>query len=246
MLKAALNGNRKHASHPALPLRAAELAADAAACAKAGAAAIHIHPRDDDGRETLAGDVVDQRVRAVRLAAGVAVGVSTGAWIEPDPRHRAELISAWREPDLASVNLSEDGAEAVMAALVEAGVGIEAGIWSVDDAERLAASGFAARVVRVLVEIVYPADDPAAEAMRIDERLDRLGIAAPRLHHGEEGATWPILRQAVTLGRDTRIGLEDTLLLPDGTRAPSNEALVRAAVRIQDRHFHDREGFYMT
>src|SRR5258708_30116834 len=64
-------------------------------------------------------------------------------------------------------------------------------IWSVGDAERLAASGFAARVVRVLVEIVHPVDDPAAEAMTIDERLDRLGIATPRLHHGEQDATWP-------------------------------------------------------
>jgi uncharacterized protein (DUF849 family) len=229
MLKAALNGERERGSHPALPLGAAELAADAAACVRAGAAAIHIHPRDDDGRETLAADVVDQTVRAVRLAAGVAVGVSTGAWIEPDPRRRAELVSAWREPDMASVNLSEDGAETVMQALLDAGIGIEAGIWSVDDAERLAASGFAARVVRVLVEIAHPVLDPEAEAMTIDERLDRLGIAAPRLHHGEEDATWPVLRQAVTLGRDVRIGLEDTLFFPDGARAPSNEALVLAA-----------------
>lgn len=232
MLKAALNGNRKQGSHPALPLGADELSADAAACVRAGAAAIHIHPRDDDGRETLGGDVVDETVRAVRLAAGVAVGVSTGAWIEPDPRRRADLVSAWREPDMASVNLSEDGAEAVMEALFDAGVGVEAGIWSIDDAERLAASGFAARVVRVLVEIVHPADNPAAEAMAIDRRLDRLGIAVPRLHHGEEGATWPVLRQAVTLGRDIRIGLEDTLFLPDGTQTPSNEALVRAAARL--------------
>src|SRR5579863_3182235 len=52
MLKAALNGGRTRGSHPALPLRADQLAADAAACARAGAAAIHIHPRDDDDRET--------------------------------------------------------------------------------------------------------------------------------------------------------------------------------------------------
>ena len=89
MLKAALNGDRERGSHPALPFGAAELAADAAACVRAGAAAIHIHPRDDEGWETLAADVVDHTVRAVRLAAGVAVGVSTGAWIEPDPRRRA-------------------------------------------------------------------------------------------------------------------------------------------------------------
>jgi uncharacterized protein (DUF849 family) len=81
----------------------------------------------------------------------------------------------------------------------------------------------------VLVEIVHPVQDPAVEAMTIDERLDHLGIAAPRLRHGEEDATWPVLRQAAALGRAIRIGLEDTLFFPDGALAPSNEALVLAA-----------------
>ena len=44
-----------------------------------------MHPRDRDGRETLDPDVIDAAVREVRAACGVPVGVSTGAWIEPDP-----------------------------------------------------------------------------------------------------------------------------------------------------------------
>ena len=43
-------------------------------------------PRDPEGRETLDERVVDAVVRPVRSAAGVPVGVSTGAWIEPAPR----------------------------------------------------------------------------------------------------------------------------------------------------------------
>jgi len=31
-----------------------------------------------------------------------------------------------------------------------------------------------------------------------------------------------VLRQALALGRDVRVGLEDTLLLPDGTPARGN------------------------
>ena len=65
------------------------------------------------------------------------MGVSTGAWIEPDLERRVELIAGWSAPDYASVNLSEDGADDVMRALLGAGVGIEAGVWSVEDAERL-------------------------------------------------------------------------------------------------------------
>jgi uncharacterized protein (DUF849 family) len=228
LLKAALNGSREPGAHDALPLTAQRLAADALACARAGAGAIHLHPRDVDGRESLDPSVIDPVVSAVSAACGVPVGVSTGAWIEPDPERRAVTVAAWREPDMASVNLSEDGAEPVMRALLGADIGVEAGIWSAEDAERLAATGLAPRLTRVMVEIVRDVPDPAAEARQIDAALDRLGIGGPRLHHGEHAATWPVLRQALRLGHDTRIGLEDTLVLPDDSPAPSNEALVRA------------------
>jgi uncharacterized protein (DUF849 family) len=238
VLKAAINGARRAGSHPALPLSVDELAADAAACVRAGAAAIHLHPRDASGQETLAQHEVDETVRAVRAAirsasaGGVPVGVTTGAWIEADPERRAALVSTWHEPDMASVNLSEAGSEAVMHALLHAGIGIEAAVWSVDDVERLAASGATDRLVRVLVEILRPVDDPAAEARSIEKRLDDFGIAAPRLHHGTGQATWRVLQQAVQLGRDIRVGLEDTFRLPDGTDAPSNSALVTAALQL--------------
>jgi uncharacterized protein (DUF849 family) len=54
----------------------------------------------------------------------------------------------------------------------------------------------------------------------------------PGLIHGEEEAAWPLLRHALALGYDTRIGLEDTFHLPDGTKAVSNVALVRAALAL--------------
>lgn len=235
MLVAALNGSRSPGSHPALPLTASELAADAVACVGAGVAAVHIHVRSNGGVETLDPEVVDETARVVRAAAGVPVGVSTGAWIDPDPARRAELVSSWREPDMASVNLSEDGAGSVIEALLDAGIGVEAGIWTVDDAERLAASGLAARIDRILVEIVHPTHDPVREVTAIERTLDLLGIGLPRLIHGEEEATWRVLRYAVALGYDTRIGLEDTFHLPDGPVAASNAALVEAALALRTR-----------
>ena len=114
MLQAALNGDRARAEHPAVPLSPPELARDAAACVAAGAGAIHMHPRDREGRERLDAQVVDAVVATVRAACGVPVGVSTGAWIERDLERRLELIRAWREPDYASVNLSEPGAPEVL------------------------------------------------------------------------------------------------------------------------------------
>lgn len=202
---------------------------------RAGAGALHLHPRDRAGRESLDAAVVDPVVCVVRAACGVPVGVATGAWVEPDPERRAELVSRWTKPDFASVNLSEAGAVEVMEALLAANIGVEAGVWSVEDAERLARSGLAARVTRVLVEVLEGSGSPAAAtARRIDAALDRLAITADRLHHGEREATWPVLRQALVLGRATRIGFEDTLVLPDDTFAQSNAELVAAAAALRD------------
>jgi uncharacterized protein (DUF849 family) len=213
-----------------------ELARDAAACAAAGAEALHLHPRDDQGRERLNPDVIDDVASRVKAACGLPVGVSTGAWIEPDLARRLELVGAWTAPDYASVNLSEPGAAEIMEALIRAGVGIEAGVWSVEDAERLATSGLAHRVTRILVE---PVDVSAADAVPVVDRihgaLDRLGLTAPRLQHGDGQATWVLLSDAIRRGLDSRIGLEDTLEEPDGEPTAGNEALVRAARRLGAR-----------
>jgi uncharacterized protein (DUF849 family) len=231
LLKGCLNGRHDADAHPALPLTATALAADTAAAVSAGATAVHVHPRDSDGRETLDGDLVDATVATIRRAnPGVPVGVSTGAWILPDPTVRAEAVATWREPDFAGVNLSEPGHRDVMAALTANGIAIEAGIWTVEDVDALARSGYADRVLRILVE---PADaDPVgavATAAAIDDALDTVGIDAPRLHHGRGLATWAVLRRATELSHGIRVGLEDTFVLPDGRRAADNAALVAAA-----------------
>ena len=198
LLQAALNGDLTKAAHPAVPLSIEELARDAAVCVRAGAGAIHLHPRDPQGRERLDAEIVDEVIRKVREACGVPVGVTTGAWIEPDPERRVELVRAWRAPDYTSVNLSEPGATDLMKALIQAGAGIEAGVWSVEDAERLAASGLGGHVTRILVE---PVEVPAADAVPLIENihraLDGFGLTAPRLQHGDGEATWVLITDAI-------------------------------------------------
>jgi len=229
-LQATLNGDLTKAAHIAVPVSVEELARDATACVAAGARAIHLHPRDAEGRERLDAEVVDAVVVAVRIACGVPVGVSTGAWIEPDLARRLALVQAWRAPDNASVNMSEAGAPDVMRALIRVGVGIEAGVWTVEDAERLAASGLGGQVTRILVEpVAASAADALGLVADIHRALDRLGLTAPRLQHGDGEATWVLLTDAIRRGLDTRIGLEDTLYEPNGERTTGNEALVRAA-----------------
>jgi uncharacterized protein (DUF849 family) len=237
LLQAALNGDRDKAAHPATPVSVEELERDASACVAAGAHAIHMHPRDPEGRQTLEAGAVDGAVARVRRACGVPVGVTTSAGIEPDPERRLRLVGAWREPDYTSVNLSEPGAPELIGVLVGMGVGVEAGVWMVEDAELLAACGLGAKVTRILVEPgelqLENSQDEATTALElvdaIHRTLDRYGLLAPRLQHGDGRIAWVLLRDAVRRSLDTRIGLEDTLFGPDDERAAGNEELVRAA-----------------
>jgi uncharacterized protein (DUF849 family) len=226
-----------------VPLSVEKLAQDATDGVAAGARAIHLHPRDPEGHETLEAVLVDEVVTNVRAACGVPVGVRTSAEIEPDPERRLGLVRAWRAPDYASVNLYEAGATKVMKALVEAGVGIDAALWTAEDAARLAASGLSGRVTRVLVEPgelqLQDSEDKTADALGLVEdihrALDQLDVNSPRLQHGDGGVTWVLLMDAISRGLDTRIGLEDTLLGPRGEPTSGNEALVRVASELGAR-----------
>jgi uncharacterized protein (DUF849 family) len=229
LLKAAINGRRMLGEHPAVPVVPSQLALEALRAVRAGAGVIHVHPRGSDGRESLAPDDVAAALEAIRGACpSTPVGVSTGAWIVPEVDQRLALIGAWRIlPDFAGVNFHEPGALQVAGLLLGKGIAIEAGIWNVPAAECLRQSGWSDRCLRILLEPAQEAGDPHVRLQGIEATL--AGVAAPRLLHGFEAATWAFIELAAQRGYDTRVGLEDTLVLPDGTRAHDNAELVTAA-----------------
>ena len=238
LVKACLNGGTTREQHPGVPLTPEELAAEAREAVEAGAGALHIHPRDADGQETLDAASITAAVNAVREECpGVPVGVSTGLWMaEGDPNRRLALIRSWpgvARPDFASVNVAEPGYDELARVLREAGIGVEAGVWAAADGDRLGESTMAVHLVRVLVE---PQDEDAAAAVKtaaaVEGALDAWGVPGPRLHHGYGAATWHVLKEAIRLGRDIRIGLEDTTELPDGRSCEGNRDLVAAAVAL--------------
>ncbi|MFF4089604.1 3-keto-5-aminohexanoate cleavage protein [Streptomyces nigra] len=232
MLQVCLNGSRGAGDGTAVPLTPSAVAESAAAAVAAGATDVHVHPKSPCGRDSLSPGVLTPVLTALRERVRVPVGVTTGAWAEPDPAARVARVRAWTVlPDHASVNWHEPGAEDVAAALLERGVGVEAGIWSgTDGAARFAASPLGPRVLRVLAEVTDPVPDSAVTTARA--LLAELGPAhgRPVLLHGEDGSAWPVLRLAGRLGLATRIGLEDTLA--DGERACSNADLVTEALRL--------------
>jgi uncharacterized protein (DUF849 family) len=228
-VKACLNGRRTRDEHPAVPISPEELAADALAVSRAGAFAVHVHPRDAGGAETLAARACEQAVAAIRAAApALPVGLSTSAAIDPDPFARAAAISSWRRrPDFVSVNVSELGWGGIVRAALHAGIGVEAGLATSADAEELARSPFSHQLLRALVEV----EGGVAEASLL-ARLIPEGVR--QLWHGYGERTWEVVVAGAAAGHDVRIGLEDVLVLPDGRATTGNAELVRAAKELLD------------
>ena len=170
-LKVCLNGGRQRSEHPAVPLTPAELAASGRAAVEAGAEAIHLHPRAPGGKESLLAADIGPAVATVRRSCpGTPIGVSTGLWItHGDVARRLAWVSHWGEldpahrPNFASVNLSEPGVTELVATLAEAGIGAEAGVWSVADVKTLADAGSELGWLRILVEVLDRASDQAVD-----------------------------------------------------------------------------------
>jgi uncharacterized protein (DUF849 family) len=231
LVVAALNGGRSMADHPAIPLSPAQLSAAAAESVRAGAGAVHFHVRGADGRESLAAADVAAAVTEVRRI-GVPFGISTGAWIIPDPARRLAAVAEWTVlPDFVSINFDEEGAAELASFFLGRNVTLEAGVANPFAAEQLVRSGLGSRCLRIMFE---PREQVAADAMttvaRTEAVLDSAAVRAPRLLHGVNATAWPLVDAVGARGYSTRIGFEDTLTLPDGKVAGGNGELVRAAL----------------
>ncbi len=232
-IKACLNGARRPSENPAIPVTPDQIAAEAVAAAAAGARAVHVHPKDADGADSLDADIVAAAVRAVRAAApDLPLGVTTGAWALPEPAQRVAAVSSWTVlPDFASVNWSEDGSDDVAAVLASRGVAIEAGLFHAQAVANWAASPHRSACIRLMIEL-RPSPDFTAEADALLAQIRATDPDTPVLLHGFGAGVWGGIEHAARRGLQTRIGFEDTVLMPDGTPAPGNAALVGAAYAI--------------
>jgi uncharacterized protein (DUF849 family) len=234
-IKACINGARTPDEHPDLPVTPEQLASAALAAHQAGAKAVHMHPKTADGVDSLDASVVGAAVHAVRHAVpGLPLGVTTGFWALSDAKARLRAVDGWGElPDFASVNWHEPGSEELAELLLGKGIGVEAGIFHAEAAAAWSASPLAEHCLRVMIEL--QGDGDAATADTLIDQVAAADSAAPILLHGYGESCWPLLEHAGVRGVQTRIGMEDTLTLPDGTVAPGNAELVAAAVQLLSR-----------
>ncbi|HJV96266.1 MAG TPA: 3-keto-5-aminohexanoate cleavage protein [Albitalea sp.] len=243
------NGARKtHADHPALPITPDELAACARQCVDAGAAMLHLHVRRPDGTHSLEPDDYRPAIAAVRQAVGDAlvIQVTTEAVGIYTPEQQMASVRAL-QPEAISAALRElvpDAAHETEAArffgeLTAARTAIQYILYSADDVARY----FDLRTRGILP---HSSDMPhwvlfvlgRYSAGQRSDPSDLLPFLRAWADGGELTANVPwamcafgpreaeCALTAALLGGHARLGFENNMLLPDGSTAPDNAALV--------------------
>lgn len=251
ILANAPNGaSRTKADHPALPMTAAEIAATASAIVDAGAAMIHVHVRDGDGRHLLDADAYREAIAAIRAAVGdrLIVQVTTEAGGRYRPPEQMQVIRELR-PEAVSLAIreliadqaAEPAAADFLAWLRRERVMTQIILYSPDEVRRyhdLKARGVIppGNDFPLFVLGRYTAGQTSSPAdldpfLAVEEELQR------------EASWYPIpwamcafgrhenacAEYAAAKGGHVRVGFENNLWLPDGVMAADNATLVRLA-----------------
>ena len=232
-VKAAINGGRKKSADSFVPTTPEEIAQDAFQCIQRGANVVHAHARNESGNESIAAQHVAAMVHATKeLDPDIVIGTTTGLWTCESHADRMRLIKSWESsalPDFASITFREEGADEVAGLILDRGMKLESAVWGLSDVPKLMQSPYLRDNERILVE---PDTLDLSEAIHVCLEVKNLliesRIEVPVLFHGFDATFWPIVKLSIEHNVQTRIGFEDTNLLPDGKIARTNLELFEA------------------
>jgi 3-keto-5-aminohexanoate cleavage enzyme len=238
-------------ANPALPVTLDELVAAARASRQAGAAMVHIHIRDDEGRPTLDLGRLRETVAAVRESTDLIVQLSTGGAVTDPFETRLAVLDA--APDSCSLTTGT----------VNFGDDIFANPWPfvAELYQRTQALGvlpefelFELGHVTAMNRLLDTYGPPAGGHVHADFVMGVPGGmpgTADALVAGvamlPAGATWsatgigrsslPVMLAALSLGGNLRVGMEDTLTYGPKRPARDNAELVERAARLAAEAF---------
>ena len=238
-------------ANPALPVTLDELVAAARSCQDAGAAMVHIHIRDEDGRPTLDLGRLRDTVAAVREATDLIVQLSTGGAVTDPFETRLAVLDA--APDSCSLTTGT----------VNFGDDVFANPWPfvAELYQRTQALGilpefelFELGHVTAMNRLLDEFGEPAGGHVHADFVMGVPGGmpgTAQALVAGvamlPAGATWsatgigrsslPVMLAALSLGGNLRVGMEDTLTYGPRRPARDNAELVERAARLAAEAF---------
>jgi 3-keto-5-aminohexanoate cleavage enzyme len=240
------NGGRKtKADHPALPLTAGELARTAAECLERGAATIHLHVRDAEGRHCLDPDAYRTTIARICQEVGDRLVVqitseSLGRYSPSD--QRAAVLRT--NPEAVSLALRELAPEKAdekdfgdfLGKLKQMRIWPQIILYTPGEAERLGTMLKQGLIPFDKLAVLYVLGRFALTRTALPR--DLLPFLAPPMPRFESWSVCAFGRReaacvtaAALLGGHARVGFENNLALPNGTRAISNAELVGAAAR---------------
>jgi uncharacterized protein (DUF849 family) len=240
VLTAALTGPiATKADNPHLPTTPEEIAAEAVAAGAAGAAVVHVHLRDADGRPT-ADLQVAHRILGLIEASGsdVLVQLSTGVGLTVPYDERRAIVEA--RPAMATLNVATmtfaagefrnppDGMRRLAARMGELGVKPELEIYDhghLDIALGLLDEGLLAAPLQFSIVLgVY--GGAGATPRNLVALVDRLPDDAVWQVIGIGRGNLAMTAMGLAMGGNARTGMEDTLMLRRGEPATGNAPLV--------------------
>ena len=245
MVMSAPNGARRgHADHAALPITADESAADAVALLDAGVSILHLHVRDDAGKHSLDVERYRQAIAAVRNRVGeeLVIQVTTEAVGQYTCEQQMALVRELK-PEAVSLALreicpmasAEQTAAEFFAWIRDESIWPQYILYSVDDVLRfddMRQRGIFADDVPFAMFVVgeYASATPGGVAdlnlMLAATNADEYPWAVCCFGRNEN----EVMLAATAQDGHVRLGFENNLLLPDGTLAADNAALIRRYV----------------
>jgi uncharacterized protein (DUF849 family) len=235
-LQVSLNGSHTKKDHPAVPVTPLEMAQAVKSVYEAGASSVHLHARDEEGRESLQPEAVASTLTAIRQACpNIELALSTAENIEGNPQRRLRFLERWTVfPDTLCVNLSEEGIDEVITLAHERGLSFEAGLFTPEDVKYFKSLQHV-QWRRVLLEpLSTNVEEAHTQLSSLRAALGTPWLDIPHVVHGMDDATYPLLQTAAQITQASRIGFEDTLYLPDGSLATDNTQLFLSALALME------------
>jgi 3-keto-5-aminohexanoate cleavage enzyme len=241
------NGARKgHVDHPNLPVAIDEIACDAVECHSAGAQAIHMHVRDDEGRHCIDASRYVATTDAVRRLAGreLIVQMTTEAVGRFTPPQQIAAVRAVR-PEAVSIAVKElvpdASAESAAAELYgwahQNRIAVQHILYTPEEFDQLLDLIARGLIPGKRHSLIFPLGRYVAN--QESDPAELIPFAAKVLGNGgTERFDWWVcafgasetasLVATAALGGHCRIGFENSFINADGSRAVSNTE------RIQD------------
>ena len=237
------NGAYKQPSdHGALPITSDTLAATAKACRDAGAAMLHMHIREPDGRHSLDAEGYREALQVVRRAVGddMVLQVTSEAAGRYQAPAQIAMVRALR-PEAVSIGLreidkpeiGEAGLQEFFGWLARERVMVQVILYDAADVKRWNALRTAGVVPDAPWFLLFVLGRYTAGQQSNPRDL------VPFLTAQEGAEPWAVcafgatenacITAAAALGGHARVGFENNLLCKDGSVAPDNSALVRQA-----------------